>query len=478
MRVPKKTKVEKTNEPTFTKSEFEAFKSHASNNEIEIVSSTKCGCFFCRSIYSARKVQDWINDERGISAICPECGTDAVIGDASGIELTKPLLKTLNLEYYGPEYMKNNPEAAKVYCQRYLDNKITHKEKNEALFLTYLNLLSSQGDAKAALTLAGVYDFGDEFTKPNPDQAMLLYKNRTLLANPVALCRRGVLYQQAANPEDLDGPLYFSAYECFAKAAALGSFEAIFRLSDCYLYGYYVEPDPAFAYQLLAGAYGEVYARFTVDHRNWYDLPDYSCRLARMYEKGLGIAQDEEVAIRLYLLAELSYNLRSTFDDAHPEPDLYEQIEKGITTIAKAHHLHHHDPIFDADTFSASFSEGNNPDETKQFSLVEFDASTGDFSFDMTYPNPPLIIDVGSLYAGFVSGTIRWELNQVADVKASSRQDWQKLEGNNEDGWSFVHVDEDGSEDTIAEFRFYSDPKKEIKGKKIVLAPKKGKERK
>jgi hypothetical protein len=73
------------------------------------------------------------------------------------------------------------------------------------------------------------------------------------------------------------------------------------------------------------------------------------------------------------LFAELSYNLRSTFDDAHPDPDLYEQIEKGITTIAKAHHLHHHDPIFDADTFSASFSEGNNPDETKQFSLVEFD---------------------------------------------------------------------------------------------------------
>jgi hypothetical protein len=47
----------------------------------------------------------------------------------------------------------------------------------------------------------------------------------------------------------------------------------------------------------------------------------------------------------------------------------------------------------------------------------------------MTYPNPPLIIDVGSLYAGFVSGTIRWELNQVADVKASSRQDWQNSKG-------------------------------------------------
>src|SRR5574344_1033254 len=338
MRALKKEKVKKTVDPIYPKTQLEAIKAHASNNEIEIVSSQKCGCFFCRSIYSARKVQDWINDERGISAICPECGTDAVIGDASGIDLQKPMLKALNLEYYGPDYMKNNPEAAKVYCQRYLDNKITHKEKNEALFLTYLSLLASQGDSKAALTLAEVYDFGDEFTKPNPDQAMILYKNPALSADPVALCRRGVLYEQAANPERLDGPLYFSAYECFSKASALGSLEAIYRLSDCYLYGYYVQPDPTFAFQLLASAYGEVYARFTVDHRNWYDLPGYSCRLAKMYQKGIGVAQDEELAIRLFLLAELSYNLRATFDDAHPEPDLYDEIEKGITMIAKAHH--------------------------------------------------------------------------------------------------------------------------------------------
>jgi hypothetical protein len=473
-----KKKKDTAKETAYSKSTLEKIKEHAANNEIEIVKSNQCGCFFCRQIYSARQVQDWINDGRGISAICPECGTDAVIGDAAGIPLEKSMLKAMNLQYFGLDYMEKNPDAARVYCQRYLDAKITHKEKNEALFLRYLSLLASQGDPKAARTYAEVYDYGDEFTAQNSEQALILYKNPALAADPVALCRRGVLYLQAANPDRHDNPLYFSAYECFSKAAALGSIEAVYHLADCYENGFYVDKDPAFAYQLLISAYGEAYARFTIDHRDWYDFPDYAYRLARMFQQGIGVAIDENTAIRLYLLAELSYNLRQGFDDAHPNPGMYHDIEEQITAIAKAHHLHHHDPVFDADTFAASFTEGNNPLETKQFSFVDFDRSSGDFSFDVTYPNPPLIIDVASLYAGFVAGTIRWTFNQVADVKASSRQDWQKLSGDNDDGWQFIHLDEDGSEDTIAEFRFCSDPQKDIKGKKIVLLVKKNGKRK
>ncbi|MBO4541392.1 MAG: hypothetical protein J5736_05400, partial [Bacilli bacterium] len=49
-------------------------KEHAQGNEIEIVKSTNCGCFFCRSIFSARDVQEWIDDENGVTALCPECG--------------------------------------------------------------------------------------------------------------------------------------------------------------------------------------------------------------------------------------------------------------------------------------------------------------------------------------------------------------------------------------------------------------------
>ena len=113
------------------------YKKHAEDNEIEIVQSKKCGCYFCRQVYDARNVQEWIDDERGVTALCPECGMDAVIGDASGIEISKPLMKEMNLAFYGEEFMDENPEAARTYCGRYQDGKIAHKEKSEALYIHY-----------------------------------------------------------------------------------------------------------------------------------------------------------------------------------------------------------------------------------------------------------------------------------------------------------------------------------------------------
>ena len=84
---------------------LESYKKHAEDNEIEIVQSKTCGCFFCRQVFDARNVQEWMDDARGVTALCPECGMDAVIGDASGIEISKPLMKEMNLEFYGEEYM-------------------------------------------------------------------------------------------------------------------------------------------------------------------------------------------------------------------------------------------------------------------------------------------------------------------------------------------------------------------------------------
>jgi hypothetical protein len=92
-----------------------ALHSHASNNEIEILKSKTCSCFFCRQTYSARLVNDWINDARGVTAICPECGMDAVLGDAGGEADRQSLFKEMNLAYYGEDYMEKHPAAAKKY---------------------------------------------------------------------------------------------------------------------------------------------------------------------------------------------------------------------------------------------------------------------------------------------------------------------------------------------------------------------------
>lgn len=50
--------------------------------------STTFGCFFCLEVYPAVEVWEWIRemkeDQEFLTAMCPKCGIDAVIGDASG----------------------------------------------------------------------------------------------------------------------------------------------------------------------------------------------------------------------------------------------------------------------------------------------------------------------------------------------------------------------------------------------------------
>ena len=56
----------------------------------EILRSERCGCFRCCETFRPRGVWEWIDD--GQTAMCPYCGTDAVIGSASGYPLTHEFL--------------------------------------------------------------------------------------------------------------------------------------------------------------------------------------------------------------------------------------------------------------------------------------------------------------------------------------------------------------------------------------------------
>ena len=71
---------------------------HTLNNRMEISKSSRCGCISCRTIFAATEVVDYI--DAGQTALCPECGIDAVIGDATGVELTAELLATMNKKYF------------------------------------------------------------------------------------------------------------------------------------------------------------------------------------------------------------------------------------------------------------------------------------------------------------------------------------------------------------------------------------------
>jgi hypothetical protein len=58
--------------------------SHSSGNRAEVLRSGICGCFFCRIVFAPAEIREWaVNDDD--TAMCPQCGLDAVLGDASGL---------------------------------------------------------------------------------------------------------------------------------------------------------------------------------------------------------------------------------------------------------------------------------------------------------------------------------------------------------------------------------------------------------
>lgn len=65
------------------------------NNEDELMSETKCGCFYCLEIFNPKEIEEWCDDEVG-TALCPFCGIDSVIGESSGYPITKEFLQAMH----------------------------------------------------------------------------------------------------------------------------------------------------------------------------------------------------------------------------------------------------------------------------------------------------------------------------------------------------------------------------------------------
>ena len=70
------------------------------NNRKQLERSTACGCFYCGKIFDPVEIKEWIPEKSG-TALCPYCGIDAVIGENSGIHITKQLLEKMNQYWFG-----------------------------------------------------------------------------------------------------------------------------------------------------------------------------------------------------------------------------------------------------------------------------------------------------------------------------------------------------------------------------------------
>jgi hypothetical protein len=63
---------------------------HSIQHRKEVLDSSMCGCFYCRAQFATQEIERWIDG--GETALCPHCGVDAIIGDASGFPVTVEFL--------------------------------------------------------------------------------------------------------------------------------------------------------------------------------------------------------------------------------------------------------------------------------------------------------------------------------------------------------------------------------------------------
>ena len=77
-----------------TETELKAAHKHCTSNIKELRKSKLCGCFYCEKIFDPNEITEWIQDS-DLTAVCPYCDIDSVIGDASGIPITKKFLKEM-----------------------------------------------------------------------------------------------------------------------------------------------------------------------------------------------------------------------------------------------------------------------------------------------------------------------------------------------------------------------------------------------
>ena len=73
----------------------------------EIERSQRCGCFHCSKIFSPDEIVCWTDTSKPHSqqsALCPSCGIDSVIGDASGFPIAEDFLEEMRRAWFAGEH--------------------------------------------------------------------------------------------------------------------------------------------------------------------------------------------------------------------------------------------------------------------------------------------------------------------------------------------------------------------------------------
>ena len=84
----------------YTETELKKAHKHSIHHEPEIRKSCNIACFFCQQAVNLHEIKEWV-DKAPKTALCPHCGIDSVIGDASGYLLTPEFLSEMHNHWFG-----------------------------------------------------------------------------------------------------------------------------------------------------------------------------------------------------------------------------------------------------------------------------------------------------------------------------------------------------------------------------------------
>ncbi len=409
--------------------EFENILSHTKNNEIEILRSKKCGCIFCGQILDARKINNWSNDSNVSSAICPKCGMNLVLGDASGYKIDKESVLQWHIFFVcNPDSIfEKNHEIVEKYIDLFEGKKIVLNNFAEDLYKHYLYLgVVKNNDPVSSFKIAQIYEFGTRYTKPNYNIALNYYSHPGLLYDARAIGRYGVCsYKYNKNDQ-------FTYYSNVSKSAALDSFFGKCYLADIYTEGKVDRKDPDFAFSILSNTFFDAYRAYFFKNDTLI-LPDIIClgyRLGYLYEKGCGCQQNVDIALTYYLLIEKIYEQALELGETDLECEHYYKLSQShMKKIVKEKGYTADNAILDENTFIHSMyplsyiAQGKLQSTELEIPYMayvgpeEFDEETKTFTFSVRYkPKKPLIVDPRRLYCEINDNVLSWKFNGVKEV--------------------------------------------------------------
>ena len=92
------------------RSDVELAHTHSTGHRAELAASALCGCFFCLATFPPSAITRWTDcpegtpEEQeanlGVTALCPQCGVDSVIGSASGFPITPEFLSRMEIRWF------------------------------------------------------------------------------------------------------------------------------------------------------------------------------------------------------------------------------------------------------------------------------------------------------------------------------------------------------------------------------------------